>query len=212
MRKHLVTAVALATAAVTTASFTAPAASAQQAPRGTTSLAEVLAADGLEFDDSWKDFDILDQAVNDVIEAKPDSAVAVLADGTVKLTAFAPTDRAFRKLVTEVAGSKPEDEASTYEILSTVGVDTIESVLLYHVVPGAPITYRAAKKADGAKLETANGAKLKVDYRPKSGRVFLVDKDRDAKDAYVLPAAKNLNQGNRQIAHGVSAVLRPFDL
>ena len=212
MRKHLVTAVALATAAVTTASFGITTAQAQAAPRGTTSLAEVLAADGLEFDDSWKDFDILDQAVNDVIAAKPESAVAVLADGTVKLTAFAPTDRAFRKLVEEVAGTKPEDEASTYELLSTVGVDTIESVLLYHVVPGAPITYRAAKKADGAKLETANGAKLKVDYRKKSDRVYLVDKDRDAKDAYVLAAAKNLNKGNRQIAHGITSVLRPFDL
>ena len=44
MRKHLVTAVALATATVTTATFTSPAASTQAAPRGTTSLAEVLAA------------------------------------------------------------------------------------------------------------------------------------------------------------------------
>ena len=131
MRKHLATAVALATAAVTTASLTIAPAEAGSAPLGTTSLAEVLAADGLDFDDNWKDFDILDQAVNDVIEAKPESAVAVLADGTVKLTAFAPTDRAFRKLVEEVAGTKPEDEASTYELLSTVGVDTIESILLY---------------------------------------------------------------------------------
>ena len=51
-----------------------------------------------------------------------------------------------------------------------------------------------------------------VDYRPKSGLVRLIDKDRDAKNAFVLPAAKNLNKGNRQIAHGVSAVLRPIDL
>ncbi len=212
MRKHLATAVALATAAVTTASLTTAPAQAGSAPRGTTSIAEVLAGDGLEFDDNWRDFDILDQAVNDVIGAKPESAVAVLADGTVKLTAFAPTDRAFRKLVAEVAGTKPEDEASTYEVLSTVGVDTIESILLYHVVPGAPITYSTAKKADGAKLETANGATLKVDYRPKSGLVYLVDKDRDAKNAFVLPKAKNVNKGNRQIAHGIPAVLRPIDL
>ncbi len=212
MRKHLATAVALATAAVTTASLTTAPAQADSAPLGTTSLAEVLAGDGLEFDDNWKDFDILDQAVNDVIGAKPESAVAVLADGTVKLTAFAPTDRAFRKLVNEVAGTKPEDEATTYELLSTVGVDTIESILLYHVVPGAPITYKAAKKADGAKLETANGKKLKVDYRPKSDLVYLIDKDDDAKNAFVLPAANNVNKGNRQIAHGIPAVLRPIDL
>lgn len=211
MRTRLTTAVALAgTAALALTTLTT--APGHAAPRGTTSIAEVLAADGLEFDDDWGDFDILDQAVNDVIAAKPDSAVAVLADGKTKLTAFAPTDRAFRKLVEDVAGSKPEDEASTYEILSSVGVDTVESVLLYHVVPGAPITYRAAKKADGAKLETANGETLKVDYRKKSGKVFLVDQDKDDANAMILRSAKNLNKGNRQIAHGISAVLRPFDL
>ena len=93
-----------------------------------------------------------------------------------------------------------------------MGVDTIESILLYHVVPGAPIDYRTAKKADGAMLKTANGKRLKVDYRPKSGLVRLIDKDRDDRNAFVLPAAKDLNKGNRQIAHGVSAVLRPINL
>ena len=210
MRKHLVT--AIATAAVTTAAVGLAPAQAQSAPLGKTSLAEVLAADGLEFDDNWRDFDILDQAVNDVIAAKPDSAVAVLADGSVKLTAFAPTDRAFRKLVRGVAAVTAEDEDDTYELLSTVGIDTIEAVLLYHVVPGAPITYKAAKKADGAKLATANGAKLEVDYRPRSGLVYLIDKDPDAKNAFVLPAAKDVNKGNRQIAHGIRTVLRPLDL
>ena len=210
MRKLTATATSLAIAAVASASLTAT--PAQAGGLGTTSVAEVLAADGLEFDQTWKDFDILDQAVNDVIGAKPDSAVAVLADGSVKLTAFAPTDRAFRRLVEDLTGDKPADEAATYEALSTVGVDTIESILLYHVVPGAPIDYRTAKKADGAKLKTANGKRLVVDYRPKSGLVRLIDKDRDARNAFVLPAAKNLNKGNRQIAHGVSAVLRPIDL
>ena len=210
MRKLTATATSLAIAAAATASLTAG--PAPPAGGGRTSVAEVLAADGLEFDQKWNDFDILDQAVNDVLEAKPKSAVAALAAGKVKLTAFAPTDRAFRRLAEEVSGSKPDDEASTYETLSTVGVGTIEGILLYHVVPGAPIDYRTAKKADGAKLETANGKRLVVDYRPKSGLVRLIDKDRDARNAFVLPAAKNLNKGNRQIAHGVSAVLRPLDL
>ena len=209
MRKLTATA-SLAIAAVATASLTAG--PAQAGGLGQTSLAEVLAADGLEFDQNWRDFDILDQAVNDVLGANPDSPVAVLADGSVKLTAFAPTDRAFRRLVEDVSGSKPDDEASAYETLSTVGVDTVESILLYHVVPGAPIDYRAAKKADGAKLETANGKRLEVDYRKKKDLVFLIDKDRDDKNAFVLRPAKNINKGNRQIAHGVSAVLRPINL
>jgi uncharacterized surface protein with fasciclin (FAS1) repeats len=210
MRKLTATATSLAIAAVATASVTTSPAAA--GGLGTTSVAEVLAADGLELDQNWKDFDLLDQAVNDVIEAKPGSTVALLADGSVKLTAFAPTDRAFRRLVEDLSGSKPADEAAAYETLSTVDVDTLESILLYHVVPGAPIDYRTAKKADGATLKTANGKRLEVDYRPKSGLVRLIDKDRDARNAFVLPAAKNLNKGNRQIAHGVPAVLRPLDL
>ncbi|WP_432476666.1 fasciclin domain-containing protein [Nocardioides sp. GXQ0305] len=210
MRKLTATASSLAVAVVAAASLTA--APAQADGLGQTSLAEVLAADGLEFDETWTDFDILDQAVNDVIAAKPNSAVAVLADGSVRLTAFAPTDRAFRRLVEDITGSKPDDEASAYDTLSTVGVDTIESILLYHVVPGAPIDYRSATKAGGAKLETANGKRLEVDYRKKKGLVYLVDKDRNDKNAFVLRPAKNINKGNRQIAHGVSAVLRPVDL
>jgi uncharacterized surface protein with fasciclin (FAS1) repeats len=136
----------------------------------------------------------------------------LLADGRVRLTAFVPTDRAFRKLVTAVAGSRPHSEQQAYDVLSTVGVDTIESVLLYHVVPGAPTTYRQAKMADGAELTTANGAKLRVDYRPRTGKILLVDQDPDARNAFVYPALSNINQGNRQIAHGVSQVLRPIDL
>lgn len=176
------------------------------------SIASLLAADGLDFDDSWKDFDILDQAVNDVLEAKPESPVAVLADGSVELTAFAPNDRAFRRLVNDLTGSQPADEQETYTTLGTVGVDTIEAVLLYHVVPGAPITLRQARKADGARLTTASGQKVRVDYRKRSGRVFLIDADKDDRNAFVLNDLANLNKGNPQIAHGISQVLRPIDL
>ena len=207
------TGAALAAAALAAAAL-APASSAQAqaGSTGTTSLAEVLAADGQSFDSNWDDFDIVDQAVHDVLAAKPDSAVGVLADGTVKLTGFVPTDRAFRRLVFQLTGNRPADEQATYNVLASFPVDTIESVLLYHVVPGAPISYRMAKKADGAKLETALGSKLKVNYHPHTGVVRLVDKDPNSINAKVYPGLKNLNQGNRQIAHGISQVLRPVDL
>lgn len=199
------------------ASALAVAPGAQAAPAAKTSkagpsIAEVLAGDGLEFDETWRDFDILDQAVNDVLAADPESPVSALADGDVELTAFAPTDRAFRKLVEAVAGSKPADEAATYEALGTVGLSVIEDVLLYHVVPGAPITLGQAKKADGAELETASGQILTVDYRKRADRVFLLDLDTDDRNAYVRPLAANINKGSSQIAHGISEVLRPFDL
>jgi hypothetical protein len=180
-----------------------------------TSLAEVLAADGNELDGNWSDFDIVDAAVNAVLAEKPGSPVAVLADGDVDLTAFVPTDRAFRWLVGDLAGDKPASEQATFDAVASLGIDTVETVLLYHVVPGPAIDYRTARKADGARLETASGKRLRVAVVKRKGqapKVRLVDRDRDDYNALVLSELRNLNRGNPQIAHGISRVLRPVDL
>lgn len=205
---------ALALAGTTVAVAAAPSQAGEKSHSAvdTKSLAAVLAADGKGFDRNPGDFDILDNAVRAVLTAKPKSPVGVLADGNVRLTAFAPTDDAFRKLAYDLTGTSYHRERRVFTTLAkTAGVDTIESVLLYHVVPGATITYRQAKKADGVKLETAlEEATVKV--RVRDGRVILVDADRDNRNARVIPALKNINKGNKQIAHGVSRVLRPTDL
>lgn len=202
------TAVALAgTAALAT---TAPAQSAEQ-KTGMRSLAKVLAADGNRFDHNARDFDILDRAVRTVLKAKPDSAVGVLADGSERLTAFAPTDQAFRLLVADLTGKTYRSERRVFTVLAgAAGVDTIESVLLYHVVPGATITFRQARAADGARLQTAlDGAKLRIKV---PHRVIVSDADKNDRDARVIFKLRNINKGNLQIAHGVNRVLRPLDL
>jgi uncharacterized surface protein with fasciclin (FAS1) repeats len=196
-------------AAVTLAA--APAATA--APHREGSLVRVLAADGNRLDHNWEDFDILEKAVGRVLAAKPKSSVGVLADGGTALTAFLPTDRAFRRLVTDVTGKRRGTERGVLRALNrTVDVPTLESVLLYHVVPGATLTYRQARHADGARLKTAlPGGVLTVNVT-KRHNVFLVDADRNDRDPRVLRAAKNLNRGNKQIAHGINRVLRPVNL
>jgi uncharacterized surface protein with fasciclin (FAS1) repeats len=161
----------------------------------TRSLATVLAKDGGGYDRNPWDYDILDNAVHAVLAAKPTSPVAVLADGSVPLTAFLPNDLAFRRLANDLTG--------TWR-----GIDTVEAVLLYHVVPGATITSRQAKKADGVALTTALGPTFTVDVR--GSRIVLVDADPDDANASVV--APDINKGNRQIAHGISRVLRPADL
>jgi hypothetical protein len=42
--------------------------------------------------------------------------------------------------------------------------------------------------------------------------VILVDKDKDARNPRVIIPLRNINKGNKQIAHGIDRVLRPIDL
>ena len=207
VRLGCVLAVALATLLATGL----PASATTKTPKGTTSLATVLSKDGSGFDRNPYDYDILDNAVTAVLTAKPNSAVAVLADGTVPLTAFLPNDKAFLRLAQDVLGGSYKSERAVFtKLAGALGVDTIESVLLYHVVPGATITYRQALKAKGASLPTAlegSSIRVKVKYRV---LVQLVDADRNDRNPYVVQP--NLNKGNRQIAHGIDRVLRPVNL
>ena len=199
---------------------TAPSASAAAAPgqgkQGTTSLAEVLTSDGDQFDKNSNDFDILTEAALAVVAAKPGSPVALVADGKTRLTVFAPTDRAFRKLLQDLSGKKVRSEKKIFETLvDSAGVDTIESVLLYHVVPGATLTSDKVLKADGTKLETALGKTVKVRVKTPADRdpkVILRDKDRDDRDPHAILEQLDLNKGNRQVAHAIDRVLRPIDL
>ena len=178
-------------------------------PLGTRSLAAVLTKDTGGFDRNTRDFDVLTKAVLTVLEAKPSSPVSVLTDGSVALTAFVPTDGAFRQLARELSGgSRLPSEQQAFTTVAGLGVDTVEAVLLYHVVPGATVDKRAAYRSDGARLTTAGGGSVKVDVA--WWRIYLVDADRNDRNARVVKF--DINKGNRQIAHAVDRVLRPVDL
>lgn len=208
----------VATAALLTGAALAPA-PAQAAPaaksgKGTTSLAEVLTSDGNRFDRRNGDYDIVTEAVLAVLAAKPDSAVGVLADGNVALTAFIPNDISFKRLAHELTGQWIRSEKKVFNTLvETVGVDAIEQVLLYHVVPGATVTSKQALASDGAELTTAQGATFTVDVLYKKlPLVQLRDQDTDDVDPFLDPRRLDINKGNKQIAHGIIFVLRPLDL
>jgi uncharacterized surface protein with fasciclin (FAS1) repeats len=175
---------------------------------GTNSLAAVLLADGDTFDHNWKDYDILTQAVLAVLKAKPNSPVKVLTDGNVALTAFIPDDAAFQRLVRDISGKWLGSEQDVFTAVAGLGIDTVETVLLYHVVPGATITAREALKADGVSLTTAQGGKITV--RVGWHGIRLADADLNSRDPKVI--ATDINIGNKQIAHGINRVLRPVDL
>ena len=181
----------------------------RQAQRGTTSLAEVLGADGQKFDQKWGDFDIVEAAAYAVLDAKPKSPVGVLGLGSERITAFVPTDKAFRALVQDLTGKRLASEKKVFKVVAGLGIDTVEAVLLYHVVPGATLTSDKVLDADGAVLTTASGgATLTVSVSDDS--VKLIDNDPDAANAKVV--VLDINRGNKQVAHGINKVLRPLDL
>lgn len=209
MRHRITTGVAgLAAAAMATTTLAVPAQAAQTAAQGNRSLATVLAADS-GFDRNWRDFDIVEAAVLAVLDAKPDSPVALLTKGRQRATAFVPTDAAFRRLVGQLTGRKPANERATFRaVVNTFDIDTIETVLLYHVVAGRTLNANRVIASEGRHLQTAAGIPLEV--RVRNGNVILVDQDRDARNARVV--VPNINRGNKQIGHGIGQVLRPIDL
>lgn len=200
-----------ATAASSThqASASAPAAKAL----GTRSLAFVLKQDGTGFDHDSRDFDVLDAAVRRVLAAKPNSPVSLLTKGRTALTLFAPTDAAFSRLVVTLTGKKPTSEADAVKRLNrAVDVDTLEAVLLYHVIPGktlaSPQVLKAAKAGDA--LKTAQGGTVTVSLQ--NGSVVLYDKDPDVPNPRAIGSQLDINKGNRQIAHAINRVLLPVNL
>ncbi|MCU0263250.1 MAG: fasciclin domain-containing protein [Candidatus Nanopelagicales bacterium] len=210
MRKIAAGIAAASAAALAAGALTAPAAMA--ADDGTKSLAAVLTATEPKFDKNSKDYDILTAAVLAVLADNPDSPVKVLADGAVPLTAFIPNDQAFRILAEDLTGKHIRTEKRVFAAVASLGLPTVETVLLYHVVPGATIDSKAALKAKGAKPTTAQGGTFKVNVVKFKGKkqIRLQDQDRNSRNPRVNVV--DINKGNVQIAHGIDRVLRPLDL
>lgn len=213
-KRHLAAGVTVALAS-TLAAPAAMAATPSSTPPGTRSLAAVLTSDGNRFDSNWYDYDIVTEAVLAVLKAKPTSPVGLLTNGNVPLTAFIPNDRAFQVLARDLTGRWPHTEKATFNTLaSAVGINALESVLLYHVIPGATIDSAAALKANGAKLKTAlPNTTFTVNVLSQRFKLIsLRDNDPNDVNPLINPRAFDINKGNKQIAHGIIFVLRPSDL
>ena len=212
---HRLTAAAVALGMLVTSAVATTTQASAHSHLGSRSLSSVLAADGDTFDRNWNDYDVLTRAIGAVLAAKPNSPVKVLADGNVPLTAFLPSDRAFRVLAKDLTGKWYRSESALFSGLAgLLGVDTIEAVLLYHVIPGVTLDSRTALRSDGAKLTTAlPGGTITVDVLSKRCRLIrLIDADRNDANPLLNRRALDINKGNKQIAHGIWLVLRPLDI
>ena len=216
LRRRLTALIATAGLAAGGTVALAPTAGADAPP----SLADILLADGDQFDRNPYDFDIVTQAVLTVLDAKPGSPVGLLTQGDVALTAMIPNDRAFQVLVGDLTGKYyggffKVNEPKVFEAVKSLGVDTVENVLLYHVVPGPPIdSDTAANVAFNTPLDTAlDGSQFRVrPVVPAFKWVVLNDDDPNDVDPFLVPSKLDINKGNPQIAHGIAFVLRPADL
>lgn len=191
------------------------------APVGATdapsNVAEVLGADGVAFDSNWYDFDIVEAAALTVITNKPGTPVALLAGDDAALTVFAPNDRAFQVLVASLTGRWYSTEAGVVnglvgaiQKLGLNPIDTLETVLLYHVVPGR-LTAKQVIGMNGKSLTTAQGGTIGIKVYPWIGLVRLQDKDPNAFDPFLVKSKLNIGAG-KSVIHGIGLVLRPLDL
>lgn len=212
MRKSFLSRAAAATVASSALALSLIAAPASQANEGNTSLATVLQAGQAKFDRDFKDYDILTKAVEAVLAAKPDSPVSVLTKGDVELTAFIPNDRAFMNLASALTGKKVKTESKAFNAVAGLGIPMVEQVLQYHVVPGAPILSQDALKANGARLTTAlDGKTIRVRVNEAQPSITLVDGATKLPNPKVILSQVDINKGNKQVAHGINAVLLPMN-
>jgi uncharacterized surface protein with fasciclin (FAS1) repeats len=126
-------------------------------PPPSQTLAQILLSDSAGddangFDTNSKDFDIVTQAVL----LYPD-LVAAASNPDLKLTVFLPNDGAFRKLVKDLSGQRLRSESEVFAAVAALGLDTVKTVLTYHIILGSAIDYDTALQSDGAVLTTLQG-------------------------------------------------------
>lgn len=165
------------------------------APAGTIVDVAVAASGGGTPDSNPWDYDILVQAV---LATGLDGA---LADTSKIYTVFAPNDRAFLRLVTDLTGTAPASEADALAaITSTFTAEQIANILLYHVVAGKKLG--PVKVFTSHSLTMANGGTV----QPRG--ITLRDQTPALSDPRLVLWAVNI-QATNGVIHTIDRVLVP---
>src|SRR4051794_7939191 len=123
--KHTLLAGLFAAAATIPLGVAATASAAPATRSSSTTIAQVLLSDSAKddangFDRRWFDYDVATQAVL----LFPD-LVAAASDPNAALTVFLPNDLAFRNLVHDLTGTWPRTEQETFDVVASLGLDTV---------------------------------------------------------------------------------------
>ena len=199
-----------ATAMLSATVATSPSAVAQtdtETARGINAISAVINIEDFAFDSDLSDFDIFTFLALDVMGERPRTRLWRLADGYFPMTAFVPTDRAFKKLVKSITGVSYDRERRIYEVARSLGTDKLNQILLYHLVFGDPLLAEDVLAANNTSLTTPRDVSFRVVY---DGTLLkLRDKDRDRINPRVILSRVNVNEGNNQVIHPINGVLMP---
>lgn len=162
-------------------------------------------------------FNIIGQVVLALADAGVLTSDDVSALASAEITAFLPTDFAFRRLAADVADKRVwrVRESEVIGILTgALDLNTIGAVVKYHIFAGGQVDYRTALRLDDnrrngtdAIITMYSGGELGIDRR---GRWLQLDDAGTAglgsNNPYVI--ARNIEAGNA-LVHGISEVLLP---
>lgn len=161
-------------------------------------LAEILLSDGDMFDNNQNDFDIVTEAVL--------ATGLGAAANEMELTAFLPTDKAFRILVEDLYGFSIKNEEALFNaIVANLGVEAVTEVLLYHLVSGTYLASDVVGAGDGAMIPTLLGPEVTLDFRGKR-QIRLMDGVDSMRDPIVRQTDIVADNG---VAHVIDRVLLP---
>lgn len=131
--------------------------------------------------------------------------VGTLSDPSQDLTVFAPTNDAFGALAADLgfAGDVTDSAAVTTFLVENVAVETLNEIVLYHVLPESLSSGDLAADADGA-VPTLQGASIGTGSLP-----TLVDGEPDLLDPSLIATDIEADNG---VVHVIDRVLLPIDL
>lgn len=154
------------------------------------------------------EFDVLEAAVLAVEEAGILPA-ATLLSSEGPFTVFAPTDKAFKNLAEDLSGLDLDSDGDVVAwLVANVGLETIATVLTWHVVEGAVDSGAVVTLDD---FETLGG-QLSVFFPGGNARSLqIVDNDPNARNAKLVKGAFDIEASNG-IIHVIDRVIRPLDL
>ena len=142
----------------------------------------------------------------------------VEALATAEITAFLPTDVAFRRLVADIQGTKwwrVSEGDVIPALVGVLGLDTIAEVVKYHIYAGGKVDYNTALSLDdnprngttADAITMYNGGQLELDRR-----YWFLQLDDSGLAGFgsnnPFVAQRNIDGGNA-LVHGISEVLLP---